>query len=138
VSHPRITRNLAVPVLLLVSLTASACGGKLLQAQELDGDASNNMARMTGDGQTGDDATSNSVGGSSGGLTNGLSDGSSSSQGPGAGGDRCSVTCTGCCDAKGVCNTGTLDTACGSGGASCIDCTQSRVICNGQVCGLTL
>ena len=46
-SHPRITRNLAVPVLLLVSLTASACGGKLLQAQELDGDASNNMARMT-------------------------------------------------------------------------------------------
>jgi hypothetical protein len=60
------------------------------------------------------------------------------------GGDGACEGCAGCCDANGVCNNGTTDTACGSNGA-CDECTgqkqcQNRQCvcvpdCDGKMCG---
>lgn len=40
-------------------------------------------------------------------------------------------TCPGCCDAQGKCEGGFLDTACGSSGASCFDCSLKNAVCDG-------
>lgn len=49
-------------------------------------------------------------------------------------GGICSTTCTGCCDAQGVCNAGADDLACGSAGESCTDCTMLGGSCDGRTC----
>src|SRR5579859_2645713 len=51
---------------------------------------------------------------------------------PPAEGGACSAsTCPlGCCDSTGTCVTGESATACGTGGASCIDCSKSGEICS--------
>jgi hypothetical protein len=36
----------------------------------------------------------------------------------------CTMTCSGCCDAKGDCHPGFVDTQCGGYGAACEDCTK--------------
>ncbi len=42
-------------------------------------------------------------------------------------GTSCNPTiCTGCCDHWGICQPGMNDTACGSGGEPCLDCTQTQ------------
>jgi hypothetical protein len=48
----------------------------------------------------------------------------------------CASTCTaGCCDANGICNGGASDTACGTGGEVCTDCTTvTGGICGNQAC----
>jgi hypothetical protein len=62
-----------------------------------------------------------------------------------AGGDGCSAQCqfegcdpttcaSGCCDLQGNCVGGTEDTACGSGGTGCQDCTVANEICSEQAC----
>lgn len=42
------------------------------------------------------------------------------------------MTCSGCCDAAGQCQTGGQSDACGSGGASCAVCDTSSSCTNGQ------
>jgi len=44
-------------------------------------------------------------------------------------------TCpNGCCSGANVCNTGTQSSACGVGGAACVDFTLQRETCNGNAC----
>jgi hypothetical protein len=51
----------------------------------------------------------------------------------------CAKTCTGCCDADGVCTMGTADTACGSvPGSTCSDCTATGAVCSGRACTIPL
>lgn len=40
------------------------------------------------------------------------------------------TNCPGCCDSQDVCHGGFLNTRCGSGGASCSDCTAQATTCN--------
>ncbi len=60
-------------------------------------------------------------------------------------GDGCSPDCqleqcdattcfAGCCDATGACVAGVADTACGSGGGSCVDCVSGSNLCYEQQC----
>jgi len=42
----------------------------------------------------------------------------------------CAATCQGCCDGTGTCRAGTIDAACGSGGATCADCLTSSKTCD--------
>jgi hypothetical protein len=44
------------------------------------------------------------------------------------------MTCNGCCDSAG-CHGGNSVTTCGSGGATCTDCTSRGGACNNHVCG---
>jgi hypothetical protein len=43
-------------------------------------------------------------------------------------------TCGGCCDVDGVCQDGTVHTACGHGGQSCATCSSQAQACVKQVC----
>lgn len=44
---------------------------------------------------------------------------------------RCSAAnCSGCCDGQGTCQAGFLNGQCGSGGASCINCSAQGTTCN--------
>jgi len=125
-----------LPPLLVCALVASGCGGKVLVEGGLGADAAN-AGPDRDDGQTGNDASTSSTDGSSSGNSSSGSLGNSSSSGTSVGKQgTCSVICTGCCDANGVCNPGGLDTACGSGGASCTDCTESRRRCINDICGI--
>jgi hypothetical protein len=42
----------------------------------------------------------------------------------------CAASCLGCCDASGACTLGFLDSACGSGGVECADCTAGHSTCD--------
>jgi hypothetical protein len=42
------------------------------------------------------------------------------------------ATCSGCCDLNAVCQAGTGNTVCGSGGIICVDCQGGR--CTGGLC----
>lgn len=42
----------------------------------------------------------------------------------------CAATCEGCCDGQGNCHAGTIDTACGSSGATCVNCTPMNETCD--------
>ncbi len=59
--------------------------------------------------------------------------GADAPEGDGCAGAQCTARCgaetcpTGCCDAHGTCQTGTVNTACGSGGLACRDCTLSEL-----------
>jgi hypothetical protein len=47
----------------------------------------------------------------------------------------CASSCLGCCDTSGFCQPGQADdTACGVGGAGCVDCTASDRICVNAGC----
>jgi hypothetical protein len=47
----------------------------------------------------------------------------------------CASVCSGCCDTSGICQAGqTDDTACGVGGAGCVDCTASDRSCMNAGC----
>src|SRR5437870_3869435 len=41
--------------------------------------------------------------------------------------------CTGCCDSKGVCQSGSAQNNCGNLGSSCVACTTNE-ICSASVC----
>jgi hypothetical protein len=57
------------------------------------------------------------------------------SEGGGVEAATCDPICTdGCCDSTGACVAGTEDTACGTGGADCKDCTTSTETCNAGTC----
>ena len=49
----------------------------------------------------------------------------------------CAATCQGCCDAAGGCRAGTVTSECGSGGASCADCTPLGQTCDTNVSPVT-
>jgi hypothetical protein len=50
-------------------------------------------------------------------------------------GDDCTFgECTGCCDFSNNCQNGLSSTACGNGGATCIDCTISSQTCKSGYC----
>lgn len=49
------------------------------------------------------------------------------------GGGACNSICQGCCDLAGLCQTGTLASACGTGAAMCQQCTSSQ-LCVSGVC----
>jgi hypothetical protein len=42
----------------------------------------------------------------------------------------CSAVCQGCCDGMGNCRAGTIDTECGSSGATCVDCVPLMETCD--------
>lgn len=55
----------------------------------------------------------------------------------GATAPSCATTCSGCCQPDGACNMGVDATACGKGGAVCVDCTTVRATghaCINQAC----
>ena len=51
----------------------------------------------------------------------------------GSGSSRDASTCSGCCDANGICESGLSPSACGAGGAACSSCGGSA--CVSGVCG---
>ena len=74
-------------------------------------------------------------GGIAGGGGSGGGGGQGSDGGGGGTGDCAKGTCTGCCDRNDTCWGGTLDTACGSSGGSCQDCTTpDALICQNHTC----
>lgn len=46
----------------------------------------------------------------------------------------CESRCFGCCDTDGFCNMRGDDTACGSGGSRCVDCTAANEVCDNSFC----
>ncbi|MGH7440854.1 MAG: hypothetical protein ACRENE_34680 [Polyangiaceae bacterium] len=46
----------------------------------------------------------------------------------------CSAQCDGCCDSTGTCQAIGADTACGTAGSACQDCTLSGAVCSGGSC----
>ena len=69
-------------------------------------------------------------------VDGGTGGGSGGGSGGGTGGGTaptCAQSCAGCCDASGVCQTGSAAMACGTGGATCAMCT-SPATCVGKVC----
>jgi hypothetical protein len=54
----------------------------------------------------------------------------------GPGDANCSSTCMGCCDENDVCHMGVVDTACGTGGLTCSNCTliDGGTCSNGESC----
>ena len=48
---------------------------------------------------------------------------------------KCSSgNCSGCCNASGECVGGQSTATCGAGGASCIDCSPTGLVCSGGAC----
>jgi hypothetical protein len=45
-----------------------------------------------------------------------------------------STSCHGCCTAGGLCAAGGGNSACGTGGATCQDCSSSGLVCTGGAC----
>ncbi len=84
-----------------------------------------------GGGSGGGTGGGSATGGGSGGGTGGGTGGSG-----GAGGGTsftCAQSCAGCCDAAGVCQTGSAATTCGRGGAACASCS-SPATCVSGIC----
>lgn len=102
---------------MLIGVTAlfvtSGCAMGSRAGDETDGGGSDDDAASTADGNTT--------------YSDGTVDGQSSSCGP----DFCPA---GCCNTANACLPGTEDTACGTDGQSCQDCTAAGEICSGQQC----
>ena len=91
------------------------------------GGAATGGGSATGGGAStgGGAATGGGVGGGSGG---GVGGGGGGAVGGGTGGGS---SCTGCTQG-GFCYAGNLDSACGTGGTPCVDCTTTSQTCNGS------
>ena len=46
------------------------------------------------------------------------------------------LTCAGCCDASGTCQSGTVNTAGGQNGALCNDCASAGIVCRDRACAV--
>src|SRR5579863_6467000 len=121
-----------------------ACGGKSLAFEASDTGVSPNNDGSGGAGNGPNNSSSGAPrGAGSSGGTSASSSGVQSSDGaveagdgavdarPGSGGQMapCSATCPGCCDVSGDCNAGRLNSACGTNGQTCNDCTYMGRVC---------
>ena len=81
-------------------------------------------------------STSSGSGNDEGGAGNSSGGGSSngSSSGSAPSGMCGNQACSGCCDTTGACQTGPVDTYCGTEGVACEDCTAAGLTCQSGVC----